>query len=151
MVEPEELIDDYWPFESRKSIVKNMWDASKDVNTSMMGVSSMGGVGKNMFVKEVGRKAMEDLFVERRKPGHVQYRNFSSHNAEDELPLIEQEGIYSKIMCGGFLIAEIATYFGYLHHGDDWNMQHTVSLLKSSCKQMGAHILARYATDEFSL
>ncbi|KAJ0014790.1 hypothetical protein Pint_21589 [Pistacia integerrima] len=64
MVEPEDLIHDYWPFESRKSTVKNMWDALKDVNTSMMGVSGMGGVGKNTFVKGVGRQAMEDLFVE---------------------------------------------------------------------------------------
>ncbi|KAJ0013495.1 hypothetical protein Pint_21613 [Pistacia integerrima] len=63
MVEPEELIDDYWPFESRKSTVKNMWDAWKDVNTSMMGVFSMGGVGKNTFVKEVGRKMCYEIIL----------------------------------------------------------------------------------------
>ncbi|KAJ0014791.1 hypothetical protein Pint_21585 [Pistacia integerrima] len=62
-VEPEELIDDYWPFESRKSTVKNMGEASKDVNTYMMGVSGMGGVGKNTFVKEVGRKAMKISYL----------------------------------------------------------------------------------------
>ncbi|KAJ0013494.1 hypothetical protein Pint_21612 [Pistacia integerrima] len=62
-VEPEELIDDYWPFESRKSTVKNMGEASKDVNTYMMGVSGMGGVGKNTFVNEVGRKAMKISYL----------------------------------------------------------------------------------------
>ncbi|KAJ0014793.1 hypothetical protein Pint_21587 [Pistacia integerrima] len=80
-----------------------MGEASKDVNTYMMGVSGIGGVGKNTFVKEVGRKAMKISYLRggfrrdntmrvlasrlttylcRRRPGHVQTRNFSSHNVK---------------------------------------------------------------------
>ncbi|XP_044499397.1 uncharacterized protein LOC123220875 isoform X2 [Mangifera indica] len=58
----EELSEDYWPFESKKSPEKNLSQSLKNVNISMLGVSGMGGVGKNIFSEKVDRRVIEYLF-----------------------------------------------------------------------------------------
>ncbi|XP_044479706.1 disease resistance protein At4g27190-like [Mangifera indica] len=56
--------EDYLTFESRNSLVKNVWDALNDENVYMIGVYGMGGLGKTTLVEELGRKAKEDKLFE---------------------------------------------------------------------------------------
>ncbi|XP_044480921.1 uncharacterized protein LOC123207496 isoform X2 [Mangifera indica] len=56
--------EDYLTFESRNSIMKNVWDALNDENVYMIGVYGMGGIGKTTLVQEVGRKAEQDNLFE---------------------------------------------------------------------------------------
>ncbi|XP_044470774.1 probable disease resistance protein At4g27220 isoform X3 [Mangifera indica] len=56
--------EDYLAFESRNSIMKNVWDALNDENVYMIGVYGMGGTGKTTLVQEVGRKAAQDNLFE---------------------------------------------------------------------------------------
>ncbi|XP_044482275.1 putative disease resistance protein At1g63350 isoform X2 [Mangifera indica] len=52
--------ENYLAFESRNSMVNNVWHALKDDNVYMIGVYGMGGLGKTTLVQEAGRKANEE-------------------------------------------------------------------------------------------
>ncbi|XP_044470317.1 probable disease resistance protein At4g27220 [Mangifera indica] len=52
--------ENYLAFESRNSMVNNVWHALKDENVYMIGVYGMGGLGKTTLVQEAGRKANEE-------------------------------------------------------------------------------------------
>ncbi|XP_044507775.1 uncharacterized protein LOC123227156 [Mangifera indica] len=88
----------------------------------------------------------------RRRPGHVQSRNFSSHNAKDELA-IEQEAERKVGWLLKLIFAGTATFVGYQifpYMGDNL-VQQSVSLLKVKdplFKRMGASRLARFAIDD---
>ncbi|XP_044477962.1 probable disease resistance protein At4g27220 [Mangifera indica] len=56
--------EDYLAFESRNSVVKNVWDALNDENVYMIGVYGMGGLGKTTLVEELGRNAEKDKLFE---------------------------------------------------------------------------------------
>ncbi|XP_044470896.1 probable disease resistance protein At1g61310 [Mangifera indica] len=56
--------EDYLAFESRTSMVKNVWDALNDENVYMIGVYGMAGLGKTTLVQEAGRKAEKDNLFE---------------------------------------------------------------------------------------
>eukprot|EP00257_Ricinus_communis_P027326 XP_025014740.1 probable disease resistance protein At4g27220 [Ricinus communis] len=61
---PSSFPDGNYAFESRQSILMQVWDAIKDPNVSMIGVYGMGGVGKTTLVKEVSRRATESMLFD---------------------------------------------------------------------------------------
>ncbi|XP_031380564.1 uncharacterized protein LOC116195477 isoform X2 [Punica granatum] len=98
------------------------------------------------------RALAAQLHLCKRRPGHLQNRNFSSANGKEELSLEEDAerkiGWFLKLLFAGTATVVAYQFFPYL--GDNL-IQQSVSLLQVKdplFKRMGASRLARFAVDD---